>query len=106
LSRRAVAVRIAGQEYRIRSDADEAWLQQVAGHVDETMSRIRHRTGTVDSLDVAVLAALNIARELLEGREELARAVAQTPDRERLRELIELAESGLEDTAEACDAPG
>ena len=36
-SKRAVAVRIRGQEFRLLSDDDEAWLQRVAGYLDETM---------------------------------------------------------------------
>ena len=62
---RAVAVRIQGHEYRIRTDADEAAIERVAEYVDATMSRVRTRTRTVDSRDVAVLAALNIAKDLL-----------------------------------------
>ena len=90
----SVAVRIAGKEYRIRSDADEAWLQRVAQYVDESLSKIRDRTQTVDSLDVAILTALNLARELVTARERSS----QLPD-DRLRALIDLAESGLQSEA-------
>jgi len=104
--KRSVEVRIAGREYRIRSDADPAWLQQVARQVDEAMTLIRDRTETVDTLEVAVLTALNLAREILLLREQLAvareaeivaggrDARAASPD--SLRALIELAESALE----------
>lgn len=61
----AVSIRLAGKEYRIRSDASEEWLQKVADHVDKAMQNIRERTNTVDSLDIALLAALNLAREVL-----------------------------------------
>jgi cell division protein ZapA (FtsZ GTPase activity inhibitor) len=67
--KRAVAVQIRGQEFRILSDDDEGWLQRVAGYLDETMATVEERTGTVDSLDVALLTALNLARELVEIRE-------------------------------------
>jgi cell division protein ZapA len=62
---RSVAVRIEGQEYRIRSEGDDEGIQRVARYVDATMKRIRERTRTVDSRDVAVLSALNIAKDLL-----------------------------------------
>jgi cell division protein ZapA (FtsZ GTPase activity inhibitor) len=65
---RSVAVTIQGHEYRIRSDGDDAAIQEVAQYVDQTMQRVRDRTRTVDSRDVAVLAALNLARELLAER--------------------------------------
>lgn len=93
MSKGSVSVRIAGQEYRIRSDADQAWLQKVAGQVDATMQKIRQRTGTVDSLDVALLTALNLARELMTLRQ------SGTPEGgaggRRLRALIERAESAV-----------
>jgi cell division protein ZapA len=93
--KRAVAVTIRGQEFRIVSDDDEAWLQRVAGYLDQTMATVEERTGTVDSLDVALLTALNLARELVELRENDPGANARGPGAERLRSLIELAESAL-----------
>jgi len=62
---RSVAIRIQGHEYRVRTEGDEATIERVAEYVDATMDRVRARTKTVDSRDVAVLAALNIAKELL-----------------------------------------
>ena len=67
-ARRSVSVRILGHEYRIRTDADPADLSQVARLVDETMGRLRDRTGVVDSLDLAIMAALNLARDLVAER--------------------------------------
>jgi len=63
--KRIVTIRLAGKEYRLRSDASEESLQQVAGYVDQSMQKIRERTDTVDSLDTALLTALNLAREIL-----------------------------------------
>jgi cell division protein ZapA len=67
-AKRSVAVKVLGQEYRIRTDADPTELQKVAVLVDETMVRLRDRTGAVDSLDLAVMAAVNLARDLLAER--------------------------------------
>ena len=94
-SKRAVAVRIRGQEFRILSDDDEAWLQRVAGYLDETMATVEERTGTVDSHDVALLTALNLARELVEIREREPVTMTKGAAADRLRQLIELAESAL-----------
>lgn len=97
-SRSVVSVHMGGQEYRVRSDADPQWLARVAAHVDDSMARIRSRTDTVDSLAIATLAALNIARELIELREahgQPIEAVSPPPDPNRLRALIEQAESAL-----------
>jgi cell division protein ZapA len=97
MSRNSIAVWIADKEYRIRSDADEAWLQRVAGYVDESLRKIRKHTHTVDSLDVAILTALNLARELIELREagpSVGDAVQIEPD--QLAELIDFVEGELQ----------
>ena len=93
-----VAVSIRGQEFRIRTDDDEASLQRVARYLDDTMATVEKKTGTVDSLQLALLSALNLARELVELRE---RGGAKGPsvadvDPKRFESLIELAESALE----------
>jgi len=93
-----VAVQIRGQEFRIRTDDDEASLQRVARYLDSTMATVEKKTGTVDSLQLALLSALNLARELVELRErgEVRASSASDVDPERIEALIELAESALE----------
>lgn len=86
--KRSVSVRIRGREFRVRGDEDEQALQRIASYVDETIAKLERRTGTVDSLDVALLAAMNLAREVVSLRD-----ARQTADPRRLRALIELAES-------------
>ena len=100
-ARRTIAVRILGHEYRIKSDADEESVQRVARYVDETMVRIRERTKTVDSLDLAVLAALNLANDLLARQGETEAPAEAGIEATRLRALIDLAESVLEEPLEA-----
>lgn len=89
----SVAVTIRGKEFRIRTDAEAALLQRVATLLDQALAKVERKTGTVDSLDVALLTGLNLARELIELRESQTLA---TGDATRLRALIELAESGLQ----------
>ena len=90
-SRPSVAVQIAGHEYKIRSDGDEDGLVRIAGYVDRAMERVRERTGTVDSLDVAVLTCLNLAREILAIHGQRSSVM----DDEKLRSLIDRVESVL-----------
>ena len=52
---------IYDQEYYVRGDLDEEYIQKLAKFLDTRMRAIAGRTKTVDSLRVAVLAALNIA---------------------------------------------
>jgi cell division protein ZapA (FtsZ GTPase activity inhibitor) len=91
--KRTVALHIAGREYRVRSDADEEWLQHVADCVDETMAQIRDRTGMVDSFDIAMLTCLNLAREVIGHRD--AQSDSTLVDEDRLKHLTDTAESAL-----------
>jgi cell division protein ZapA len=52
---------IYDQEYYVRGDLEEQYIQKLAKFLDARMRAIAGRTKTVDSLRVAVLAALNIA---------------------------------------------
>ena len=96
MSKHSVAVRIAGHQYKIRSDGDPVGLREIAGYVDRAMDRVRERTGTVDTLDVAVLTCLNLAREILALRDQTAGA---SVDQEKLRGLIGRVEAALGDAA-------
>jgi cell division protein ZapA len=58
-----IRVVIYDQEYFMRGDLDEQYIQMLAEYLDAKMRSIAGRTRTVDSLRVAVLAALNIADE-------------------------------------------
>ena len=96
MPKRVIEVRIGGRDYRIRSDSNEKWLQGVGEFVDQTMTRIRERAETVDSLDVAVLTALNIARELIELREGGGAKADRIPiETVRVVDLTEVAEAAL-----------
>ncbi len=60
----SVRVEIYDQTYHLRG-SDAAYISELAGYVDTKMRLISQQASTVDSLRVAVLAALNIADEYL-----------------------------------------
>ncbi len=60
----AVVVDIYDQIYQL-SGTDPAYIQRLAALVDAKMRSVSAHGATVDSLRVAVLAALNIADELI-----------------------------------------
>ncbi len=77
-------VEIFDQTYQIRGEIDEAYTQELAHYVDGKMRQVAEATGTVDSIRVAVLAALNIADELHELRNragELEGTIRQRAER-------------------------
>ncbi|MFC2173566.1 cell division protein ZapA [Acidobacteriota bacterium] len=57
-------VEIFGRLYNLRGEGDSSYLIQLAAYVDQKMRQVAKTTGTVDTLKVAILAALNIADEL------------------------------------------
>jgi cell division protein ZapA len=60
----AVVVEIYDQIYQL-SGTDSAYIERLASMVDSKMRAVSAHGATVDSLRVAVLAALNIADELI-----------------------------------------
>ncbi len=78
-------IKIMGHEYRVRSDADAEHLQQVASYVDGVLREVSG--STTDPQSAAVLAALNLASDLLELRR------LEAVPRERLQALIDLVDS-------------
>lgn len=97
----AVSVDIYDQVYTLRgTDPDD--IMRLAATVDEKMRAVAAHGSTVDSLRVAVLAALNIADELMRLRaryEMLARSVGQTETsmRSRAGTLAGMLDEVLED---------
>jgi cell division protein ZapA len=63
-------VKILGQRYKIRSDEDEEYIQQLAKFVNERLIEVQKGTRSVASYNVAILAALNIADSLHKQKEE------------------------------------
>lgn len=63
-STQSIRVEIYDQTYNIRSDGDNEYILRLAEYVDGKMREIAKGSLTVDSLKVAILAALHIADEL------------------------------------------
>jgi len=70
----AVQVQIFGLTYTVRAGADPGYVEQLAAYVDEQMREVSKGSGAVDSVRIAVLAALNIADELFRVRERVREA--------------------------------
>ena len=88
-----IKVEIYDQPYTIAGDLDAQYVEKLARMVDAKMRDVARTTGTVDSVRVAVLAALAIADELealREGREGQDGAV-----RQRAKRCLEMVERAL-----------
>jgi cell division protein ZapA len=69
-----VHVEIFGQTYAVRGGADPGHVQKLAAFVDAQMQDVSRSSAAVDSVRVAVLAALNIADELFQVRGQTGEA--------------------------------
>jgi cell division protein ZapA len=72
-----VHVEIFGQAYAVRGGDDPGYVEKLAAYVDEQMKEVSRTSGAVDSLRIAVLAALNIADERFHLREEMREVGSQ-----------------------------
>ncbi len=83
-------VEIFGSTYHVRGDKDQELLQELAGLVDAKMREIAQQVSTVDTGKIAILAALNIADELLQCRKQQEGERVEIQDKvTRLAERLE-----------------
>ena len=90
-------VEIYDQAYNVAGDLEPAYVEQLAQYVDLRMRQIARGTGAVDSVRVAVLAALSIADEL-----HALRQTRQQNDaalRANAKRCLKLIDRALEQTA-------
>ena len=92
-----VKVEIYGQSYNLGGDLDEAYVQKLARYVDEKMRAVSDATQTVDSVRVAVLAAMAIADEL--HSQEKQTVHRDDALRERAQQCLTILERALKQTA-------
>ena len=59
-------IQIYGKTYSLKSSSSEMDAEEVAGYVDSRMRELATARSKTSTLDLAILAALNIAQELLE----------------------------------------
>jgi len=92
-----VKVEIYGQSYTLSGDVDEAYVQKLARYVDEKMRQVAEATQTVDSVRVAVLAAMALADELHTREHDTGHR--DDALRERAQQCLTILERALKQTA-------
>lgn len=90
-------IEIYNQAYNVHADENETYLKELAAFVDEKMRAVAEATQTIDSVRVAVLAALNIADELFSIRKR--QTDMEGPIRKRVEKCAAMVEKALEQTA-------
>jgi cell division protein ZapA len=92
-----VKVEIYGQSYTLSGDLDEPYVEKLARYVDEKMRAVADATKTVDSVRVAVLAAMSIADELHSRQSE--KGNRDDGLRERAQQCLTILERALKQSA-------
>lgn len=87
-------IEIYDQMYNMSGEQDEEYLRELAAYVDGKMRSIAESTHMVDSLKVAVLAALNIADEMFTVRQR--QQEIEGPLRKRVEKCVTMVERALE----------
>ena len=91
---RTVKIQIYDQSYNVNADGNEEYLKELAAYVDGKMRFIAESTHMVDSVKVAVLAALNVADEMFTTRKR--QEALEGPLRERVQNCVSMVEKALE----------
>ncbi|MZG53102.1 MAG: cell division protein ZapA [Nitrospinae bacterium] len=87
-------IEIYGKTYNLKSSSGEISVEEAAAYVDAKMHELAEARKKTPSMDLAVLAALNIAQELLELQKE---AGAHNQDQEeKIGRLIDTLENELQ----------
>ena len=89
-----VPVTIFGRTYQLRGDDQNGYLQELAEVVDSKMREVAAKTGTADTLSVAVLASLNLADDYLRASTSGSKSASAQADK-RLARMIALLDDAL-----------
>ena len=88
--KRSLTVEIAGQCIGLRTDSEEKHVRRIAQGVDARFKAVQRGGRGVDTQQVAILVALQLAEELERERQALAELKAQVKTRgDALLKLLE-----------------
>jgi cell division protein ZapA len=94
---RLLEIRVFGQTYTVKTDAEEDYIQEVAKYVNEKMEEVLKKTKSVSTLNVAILTALNIADDLLKEKERRVALLREVETKSKdLAEKIDVKIGGVE----------
>ena len=87
-------IQIYGKTYSLKSSSSEVDAEEVAAYVDSRMKELANVRGKTSTLDLAILAALNIAQELMELKNQAG--AKEEAEGEKLRQLVEALDRELQ----------
>ncbi len=87
-------IQIYGKTYSLKSSSLEVDAEEVAAYVDSRMKELANARSKTSTLDLAILAALNIAQELMELKNQAG--AKEEAEGEKLRQLVEALDKELQ----------
>lgn len=90
--KRSIQVSILGQQFNLRSEAPAEQVHRVARFVEDQIAQVSSSGRTVDSLQAAILALLNVSAAHLDGETATSSVAVDT---QRLQKLLEKIEKAL-----------
>ena len=63
-----ITINILGKEYSIKSDVEESYANQIAECLNQNIEEVLKTTKTVATLNILVLAAMNIANDYFQAK--------------------------------------
>tara|TARA_Y100001934_G_scaffold264623_1_gene341841 strand:+ start:394 stop:678 length:285 start_codon:yes stop_codon:yes gene_type:complete len=87
-------IEIYGKSYNLKSSSDEVRVEEAAAYVDAKMQELAQAGKKTPYMDLSLLAALNIAMELLELQKETS--FNDQVREEKIGRLIEVLETELQ----------
>lgn len=94
---RVITVEIAGQRYPIRSSLDAGYVTELAAYIDRKMRVASDTAPASDSVELAVLVALNVADELFRAQQQSASDGSLNDRALRLERIVDDALAQLPD---------
>ena len=86
--KKQIEIKVLGQKFVVRSDSDDDYVNQVAAFVDQKMNDVMKSSKTVASLNVAILAAMNIADEYMKYKQTKEKQSSHIE--KKIKDVIEL----------------
>jgi len=86
--KRTMEISIMGQKFMIKSESDDDYVNRVAKFVDDRINEVMQNTKSVASINVAILAAMNIADEYFRFKQDKEQKLTMVE--KKIEDLIEL----------------
>ncbi len=86
--KKTTEVAIMGQKFMVKSDSNEDYVRRIADFVNEKIVEVMETTNSVASLNVAILAAMNIADEFFKYQNDREQKIGTVE--KKVQDLIEL----------------